>query len=95
MKHKSVALVLVGMVIGCGAAVVTPMVHSHAQAKGKWGCYVADRLPDVSDAADWDGASNIRKGMEQIAPNAPAGTMIAVTPKSGGGYASVICVKYQ
>ena len=54
MKHKSVALVLVGMVIGCGAAVVTPMVHSQAQAKGKWGCYAVDHLPEVEAAADAD-----------------------------------------
>jgi hypothetical protein len=97
MKMKTGALlVLIGMLIGCGAAAVGPTAVSFAQgpASGKWGCYAADRFPDTEDAAGWKRAQEIGQGLDLVATNVAAGTIISVTPKTGSGtYADVICVK--
>jgi hypothetical protein len=63
---------------------------------GEWDCFVVDRFPDVADARSWDGSANIRTGLNQVARHVPAGTVLAVTPKtsSNGSYPSVACVKY-
>jgi hypothetical protein len=98
------ALVFVGVALGCGASAVAPVVAtSHAQAQaqapgraGSWDCFVVDRLPDVTAARSWKPATDITEGLNQAAPEAATGTMIAVTPKSSrdGSSASVTCVKH-
>ena len=96
MNMKSVGFVLAGMAIGCGAAAVAPMVRSHAETRSSWSCYVVDRFPDVRDAAEWSGAQDIRKGMDQVAPAVAAGTIVTLPAKTGSGSnAAVLCVKYQ
>ena len=97
MTHaRQVGLVLVGLVVGCGAAAVAPMATTWAQPRvGEWDCFVVDRFPDVGDARSWDGAANIRYGLNHVARHVPPGTVLSVTPKSGShNYASVACVKY-
>lgn len=95
-RYVSVALVLGGMILGCGATAVSPIARSWAQQPaGRWACYVVDQFPDVEGARSWDGAANITAGLNRVAPNVAAGTIIAVTPKSHntGSYPSVTCVK--
>ena len=87
------ALVFVGILIGCGVAAVAPGRVSGAQVgAGQWGCYVADRLPSVAEAAEWDGSRNIKRGLDSVAAHVPAGTILAISPRSGGT-PNVICVK--
>ncbi len=95
-RHVTISLVLVGMILGCAATAVSPVGRSWAQpAAGRWECFVVDRFPDVDDARSWDGARNITAGMNKVAAHVAAGTVLAVTPKSGSGsYPSVTCVKY-
>jgi hypothetical protein len=93
-KAKGVALVFSGIVVGCGAAVAVPATVSRAQApSGKWGCYVADRFPEVRAAADWGGAVKIKQGLDEAAASVPAGAILAINP-GNVGYPDVICVKY-
>jgi hypothetical protein len=85
------------MILGCGAAAVSPIARSFAQAPaGHWDCFVVDRFPDVQEARSWEGAIDIRAGLNKVATHVPAGTVLAVSPKSSnqGSYASVTCVKY-
>ncbi len=87
MKIKSIALVLIGIVLGCGAAAVSPIVHSNAQAKAGWGCYVPNKFPDLEQTAY--NLDDMRSGMNQIAPNTPSGTI--TTFMANGN--QIICVK--
>ena len=93
MKLKSIAFVLIGIVLGCGAAAVSPTVRSYAQGKSGWACYDVADFPDVEQAAF--NAGQFRDGMNQVAANASPGTMITLTPRASanGGSASVVCVK--
>jgi len=78
----SVILVLFGMILGCGAAAVSPIARGWAQQPaGRWDCFVVDRFPDVDDARSWDGAANITAGLNKVAAHVTAGTVLAVTPK--------------
>lgn len=91
---KYAGLVLLGMLLGCGVAAVAPARSSWAQPRsGGWGCYVVDRFPDPRVAADWESARYIKEGLDQVAPTTAAGTILTITPKSGG-YADVLCVKH-
>ena len=93
-RFVSITLVLFGMILGCGAASVAPMARSWAQQPaGPWHCFVVDRFPDVEDARTWPGAANISAGLNKVAPQIASGTILNLTPKSGGA-ASVACVKY-
>jgi hypothetical protein len=95
-RSLSVALVLGGMILGCGATAVAPIAKGWAQAPaGRWACYVVDQFPDLEEARSWEGAANITAGLNRVAPNTPAGTVLALTPKThgSGSYASVACVK--
>lgn len=91
----SVSLVLFGMILGCGAALVSPIAESGAQqGAGRWECFVVDRFPDVEGARSWTPAANIALGLNQVAKHVAVGTVLAVNPKSGTGtYPSVACVK--
>jgi hypothetical protein len=89
---RNVALVLGGLIVGCGAATVAPVRLGSAVQNGAWRCFVIDRFPDVQDAADWKGARNMTDGMNQVATNAAAGTVISAYWNSGTS--SVVCVKY-
>ncbi len=92
-KATAIGLVLCGVLIGCGAATFGPVARANAQPRqGQWSCYVADRFPDPREAADWSGAIALKQGLDQVAPASPPGTILAITPKSGG-YADVVCVK--
>jgi hypothetical protein len=95
-RHLSVALVLLGMILGCGATALSPIASSFAQQPaGRWDCFVVDRFPDVEEARSWSGAANIAAGLNTAAKHVAAGTVLAVTPKSSSGsYPSVACVKY-
>jgi hypothetical protein len=91
-RVQAAGLVLVGVAFGCGAAVVAPVVVSHAQPHaGSWDCFVVDRLPDLNAARSWKGAAGITAGLNEAAPGVVAGTMISVMP--GGPTSSVVCVK--
>jgi hypothetical protein len=92
----TVGLLLVGIALGCGASAVAPVAKSWAQPQGHWSCYVVDRFPDVQEAADWDGAANITKGLNKVATQVAPGTILALAPESSsqGSYPSVACVKY-
>src|SRR4051794_18289411 len=69
-KTSGVVLMFVGILVGCGAAAVAPTAISNAQPRqGAWGCYVADRFPDVRAAADWSGSVGVKQGLDQVAPN--------------------------
>jgi len=92
-RISAVVLVLVGVVIGCGAAAVAPAATSWAQPSGRWECFIVDRFPDIDDARSWEGAANIAAGLNRAASHVPAGTTLPLAPKSGG-YASVACIKY-
>lgn len=96
-RAVSVSLVMFGMILGCGAAAVSPIARSWAQPPaGRWGCFVVDRFPDVQEARSWSGALDIASGLNEVASHVPTGTVLAVSPKSSGqgSYASVTCVKY-
>ncbi|HET7541319.1 MAG TPA: hypothetical protein VFK05_15685 [Polyangiaceae bacterium] len=93
-RFASITLVLFGMILGCGAASVAPIARSWAQQPaGRWECFVVDRFPDVEDARSWSGAANITAGLNRVARQVASGTILNLTPKSGGA-ASVACVKY-
>jgi hypothetical protein len=92
-QKKSALLVLSGIFIGCGAAAVAPTGLSRAQNNaGAWGCYVADRFPDMKSAAEWGRSDKIREGLDQVAANAAAGTILAINP--GREFPDVVCVKH-
>lgn len=93
MKLKSIALVLAGIILGCGAAAVSPTVKSYAQGKPGWACYDVADFPDVEQAAF--NADSFRSGMNQVASNASPGTVVTMTPRASanGSNASVVCVK--
>ncbi len=80
---KKAALVLVGIVLGCGGAAVVPIAVSSAKPEpGKWACYSTDEFDGVADAS---------ATMNAIAPNVAAGTVITTPPPfNEHGY---ICVK--
>jgi hypothetical protein len=93
-RRHSVTLVLFGMVLGCGAAAVSPIARGWAQqVPGRWDCFVVDQFPDVDAARSWSGAANITAGLNRVATHVAAGTVLSVAPK-GGSYPSVACVKY-
>ncbi len=54
------------------------LLASLAHAKTEWTCFVVDRLPDVEAAARWRGARKMTESMNLVAPNAPAGSTVAV-----------------
>jgi hypothetical protein len=91
-KKTAAGLLLVGIALGCTVSAVAPVRSTSAQTPGRWGCYVVDRFPDVADAAGWEGAANITAGLNRVAANVPAGTTLALQPKSQ--YPSVACIKY-
>jgi len=98
-KMHAVSLLLVGIVLGCGAAAVAPTATSWADAgsaaAGGWACYVADRFEDLADARGWDGSVKIENGLNQVANHVPAGTIVPITPEGGqSAYPSVVCVKH-
>jgi len=93
-RFVSVTLVLFGMILGCGAAAVAPIARSWASPPGgHWECFVVDRFPDIEDARTWSGAANVTAGLNKVATQVASGTILNLTPKSGGA-ASVACVKY-
>ncbi len=97
MKKAVILMVLGGLAVGLGLGVTIPAAQA---GDGEWGCFVVDRLPDTSEAADWKGAKNTATGLNVIATNSPAGTVLTVNhPVSGGGWGTtqtsvgMICVK--
>jgi hypothetical protein len=93
-RIHSVALIGLGAMLGCAASIVSPVTASFAQSQpGRWDCLVADRLPDMESARSWEGASNIRAGLNAAAPEVEKGTILAIDPE-GHRTASVICVKH-
>jgi hypothetical protein len=104
MKHtRSIALVLTGIMLGCGAAAVAPMATTSAYPDeegwsgandGAWSCYAVDRFPDVDDARSWERAATIAQGLNRVATHVPKGTIVTMTPKTSpqGSYASIACV---
>ncbi len=70
MTHriKSLALLVSGVVLGCGAAATVKSSWAGPQP-GSWTCYKADGFPNV--VVD-DGATS---GMNAVAKSAPTGTV--------------------
>lgn len=88
---KKAALVLVGIVLGCGGAAVAPMaIGSAAPATGEWRCYRNDGFPDYEEAAS--NAVPMTQGLNAVARHAPAGTVISTTRDSESR--AYVCVKY-
>ena len=83
---------LVGIAIGCAGAAVLPLSRVDAQPQpGNWTCFVIDRFPDASAAANWSGAQDVTRGLNQVARHVPPGAVIA--PQINPG-TSLVCVKY-
>ena len=95
----AISLVLIGIIVGCGAAAVAPTAASWAETEpssgGDWACYVVDRFPDVDEAQSWDAAMDISEGLNQVARRVASGTALPLIPKGGMGesYPSVVCIK--
>ncbi|MDP2309887.1 MAG: hypothetical protein Q8P18_27965 [Pseudomonadota bacterium] len=97
MNARSILTGLVIFGLGMASTYVIPAARAGA---GGWQCYVVDRMPDMKSAAEWKGAVNYTTGLNEVAANAPAGTILNGTyPTSGGMYGSgssgapILCVK--
>jgi hypothetical protein len=90
---KSVVLVLVGALAGCGAG-ATVVASFAAPAVGKWQCYDSQALPDLAAAATSWFAEDLTKGMNLAADHAPAGETIVVPQGTGGNSKTYLCVKH-
>ena len=91
MNYKSTALILTGIVIGCGASLAHNATVSVASAAGQWRCYAVDRFPNVQRAMTWGGAEDTAEGMNHTAQHSPTGTVVTF---SWGPSTPVLCVKY-
>lgn len=81
------AATLLGLLLGLS-------IDASAEPAGAWSCYVADRFPDVDAARTWKGAVKVEEGMNKVASNAPAGTVMTVPLPSGNNSgAPVVCIK--
>jgi len=84
-------------IVGCAVGTMQGSQVASAQAPaGSWVCYAADRLDNSQDAANWRGAKKITSGLNEVAPNVPAGTIISTDHRTAGGNtapASIICIK--
>lgn len=71
------------------------LLVSVAHAKSEWTCYVVDRLPNLEVAARWKGARKMTESMNLVAPNAPAGSTVAVGLPTFFSWTTtpVVCVK--
>lgn len=97
MKHNSIALLLVGMALGCGAAIVSPVATSWAEPPpGNWQCYQSDEFPDAAKAANYKDALRATDGMNAVAKHVPAGTVttFAIDGATQGSEPDVVCVKH-
>jgi hypothetical protein len=96
---------LLGLLIaGCAALAFQTVPESRAEHQGGWTCYVADRFPDMEDAAKWKGSIKVAEGLNQVAAHVPSGQILVLElpvtkgwgMMGGGGGAgapSVVCVK--
>jgi hypothetical protein len=97
LKKNAIALVLVGLVLGCGAATVSPISTVFAEpAAGTWQCYQSNEFPDATKAANYKDAINATQGMNAVAKHVPAGTVttFALDGSNSGSEPDVVCVKH-
>lgn len=81
----------VGIVVGCAAATVAPIMVGKAQAAGQWRCFATDELGEPEEAASWGGAVKATDGLNAVAQHTPAGTVLNL---QWNAKTSVTCVKY-
>ncbi len=97
MRAKPWILVLLGVLLGCGATAAGTAIHaSRAQSaaiESRWSCYETSEFPDVKEAARSDSANEVRKGMDEVAPAAREGSIVTLLPKRSGN--EILCVKYR
>jgi hypothetical protein len=100
IRSGHVIVGFIGIILGCAGANLSPVSTPRAQpGPGKWQCYDPEYFGDgVGKAAGTEMVERMTKGLNVVAFNAPAGTVI--TPGFGSGAAGVmtardvICVKY-
>ena len=103
MQHAR-PFVLGLLVAGCVALAVQFVPESKA-GDGGWTCYVADRFPDMDEAATWKGSVQVAEGLNKVASHVSSGEILVLElpvkkgwgMMGGGGDAgapSVVCVKH-
>jgi hypothetical protein len=90
MKTQSVVMLLAGMVLGCGAA-TTVAVSWAGPSAGKWQCYGARELPDMTEASNEGDAQKFTSGLNLASPNSPVGSTIMMSG-TGDGF-NYLCAK--
>ncbi len=99
--NKTLRAFTLGVVLAVplGLLVAQSIPESRA-GTGQWTCYVADRFPDMNEAAEWKGSKKITDGLNQVASDAPAGELLVLElsvskafASGSSGAPSVLCVK--
>jgi hypothetical protein len=101
IRRDHVIVAFIGIVLGCAGASLSPVRTPRAQpAAGKWQCYDPEHFDSgVGAAASTPIVERMSKGLNVVAFNAPAGTVI--TPGFSARlsadeviFRDVVCVKY-
>jgi hypothetical protein len=99
MKTPSIALVLAGLIIGCGAG-ATVAVSWAGPTAGHWTCYSTHLIPDLNDGNDpkdlqkaQSSAANYSNLLNQTAPDAPLGATQFLGGVATAGVFGFFCAK--
>jgi hypothetical protein len=95
---------LLGLTIATLVGVAIHFVPETRAEDSGWTCYVADRFPEMDDAATWKGSMKVADGLNQVASHVPAGEILVLELPvvkgwgvmgggGGSGAPSVVCVK--
>ena len=76
-KLSILGLLVVGAVLGCAAGAAVAPSYAAPQP-GEWSCYVYGAFPNVAAAQQHRDSVAVTKSMNEIAADAPAGTVIAL-----------------
>lgn len=99
----SIRSFVVGLLVAGSAALALQLVPAGHADEGGWTCYVADRFPDMQDAAAWKGSMRVAEGLNQVAAHVPKGEILVlelpvtrgwgvIGGGGGQGAPSVVCV---
>jgi len=94
----------VGLLVAGSLALAVHLVPEGQADDGTWACYVADRFPDMDEAAEWKGSIRVAQGLNKVASHAPTGQILVlelpvtrgwgvIGGGGGQGAPSVVCVK--